>query len=142
MIRRPPRSTRTDTLFPYTTLFRSQSGPPSLSLGHASLGVPPSSASHRLSQTILCPPSFREAAIGRHEPLQHRTDQARNVAQRLPGFAAEDLGIGHKIAVESRRQLHRYLLGLVVGERPEVPRSGGRRGGEGGGTQCRTRWAA
>src|SRR3546814_16800654 len=26
MIRRPPRSTRTDTLFPYTTLFRSGSG--------------------------------------------------------------------------------------------------------------------
>src|SRR3546814_5681620 len=26
MIRRPPRSTRTDTLFPYTTLFRSKSG--------------------------------------------------------------------------------------------------------------------
>src|SRR3546814_6248476 len=25
MIRRPPRSTRTDTLFPYTTLFRSSS---------------------------------------------------------------------------------------------------------------------
>src|SRR3546814_9526171 len=27
MIRRPPRSTRTDTLFPYTTLFRSRSKP-------------------------------------------------------------------------------------------------------------------
>src|SRR3546814_15751596 len=27
MIRRPPRSTRTDTLFPYTTLFRSENGP-------------------------------------------------------------------------------------------------------------------
>src|SRR3546814_9321596 len=27
MIRRPPRSTRTDTLFPYTTLFRSIGGP-------------------------------------------------------------------------------------------------------------------
>src|SRR3546814_4980121 len=26
MIRRPPRSTRTDTLFPYTTLFRSAEG--------------------------------------------------------------------------------------------------------------------
>src|SRR3546814_16398330 len=26
MIRRPPRSTRTDTLFPYTTLFRSRDG--------------------------------------------------------------------------------------------------------------------
>src|SRR3546814_5905848 len=28
MIRRPPRSTRTDTLFPYTTLFRSEVGRP------------------------------------------------------------------------------------------------------------------
>src|SRR3546814_9294198 len=28
MIRRPPRSTRTDTLFPYTTLFRSATNPP------------------------------------------------------------------------------------------------------------------
>src|SRR3546814_4582650 len=28
MIRRPPRSTRTDTLFPYTTLFRSSHGRP------------------------------------------------------------------------------------------------------------------
>src|SRR3546814_2481426 len=28
MIRRPPRSTRTDTLFPYTTLFRSRRRPP------------------------------------------------------------------------------------------------------------------
>src|SRR3546814_5271080 len=27
MIRRPPRSTRTDTLFPYTTLFRSRGAP-------------------------------------------------------------------------------------------------------------------
>src|SRR3546814_4791895 len=27
MIRRPPRSTRTDTLFPYTTLFRSEQRP-------------------------------------------------------------------------------------------------------------------
>src|SRR3546814_20130292 len=27
MIRRPPRSTRTDTLFPYTTLFRSSTKP-------------------------------------------------------------------------------------------------------------------
>src|SRR3546814_2872484 len=34
MIRRPPRSTRTDTLFPYTTLFRSTfNGPFSLTVG-------------------------------------------------------------------------------------------------------------
>src|SRR3546814_13971342 len=30
MIRRPPRSTRTDTLFPYTTLFRSNGSKPVL----------------------------------------------------------------------------------------------------------------
>src|SRR3546814_10996374 len=33
MIRRPPRSTRTDTLFPYTTLFRSAPTPPPSSTG-------------------------------------------------------------------------------------------------------------
>src|SRR3546814_16923083 len=36
MIRRPPRSTRTDTLFPYTTLFRSQA----LSAAQATLTQP------------------------------------------------------------------------------------------------------
>src|SRR3546814_20186954 len=35
MIRRPPRSTRTDTLFPYTTLFRS------MSLGQVVIDGPP-----------------------------------------------------------------------------------------------------
>src|SRR3546814_13627442 len=44
MIRRPPRSTRTDTLFPYTTLFRSGEGPPAslrlrLAEDRATLGV-------------------------------------------------------------------------------------------------------
>src|SRR3546814_4178473 len=34
MIRRPPRSTRTDTLFPYTTLFRSDPGRIGLHLEH------------------------------------------------------------------------------------------------------------
>src|SRR3546814_17525205 len=33
MIRRPPRSTRTDTLFPYTTLFRSAASLPGAHLG-------------------------------------------------------------------------------------------------------------
>src|SRR3546814_4253113 len=54
MIRRPPRSTRTDTLFPYTTLFRSRScgsgrlttiGPESVSTFHTSHDTPPVSGS-------------------------------------------------------------------------------------------------
>src|SRR3546814_9575147 len=42
MIRRPPRSTRTDTLFPYTTLFRSLD-PPGVVAGFHGLRVMPSS---------------------------------------------------------------------------------------------------
>src|SRR3546814_18409653 len=37
MIRRPPRSTRTDTLFPYTTLFRSEPSGRLARLGEAGL---------------------------------------------------------------------------------------------------------
>src|SRR3546814_9233968 len=40
MIRRPPRSTRTDTLFPYTTLFRSAQRMREIGL-HIALGAPP-----------------------------------------------------------------------------------------------------
>src|SRR3546814_14224567 len=39
MIRRPPRSTRTDTLFPYTTLFRSSVIEEYLGTGAARAGV-------------------------------------------------------------------------------------------------------
>src|SRR3546814_14855554 len=47
MIRRPPRSTRTDTLFPYTTLFRSELGnreflPEILAITHVSAFASPS----------------------------------------------------------------------------------------------------
>src|SRR3546814_19243404 len=42
MIRRPPRSTRTDTLFPYTTLFRSEAQKLSRSEICMFFGVPPS----------------------------------------------------------------------------------------------------
>src|SRR3546814_17810824 len=38
MIRRPPRSTRTDTLFPYTTLFRSARG--------STMSLPRTAATH------------------------------------------------------------------------------------------------
>src|SRR3546814_5004165 len=47
MIRRPPRSTRTDTLFPYTTLFRSPR--PNPSQGTASRRSTPGSSNTTLS---------------------------------------------------------------------------------------------
>src|SRR3546814_5876535 len=51
MLRRPPRSTRTDTLFPYTTLFRS---PCAVNLAAASLWLrPETSASRRWRTTSV-----------------------------------------------------------------------------------------
>src|SRR3546814_1982394 len=41
MIRRPPRSTRTDTRFPYTTLFRSRRTPQNIVIGGAAGAFPP-----------------------------------------------------------------------------------------------------
>src|SRR3546814_12028080 len=41
MIRRPPRSTRTDTLFPYTTLFRSAADERKFSAFHSTAKIVP-----------------------------------------------------------------------------------------------------
>src|SRR3546814_10844132 len=50
MIRRPPRSTRTDTLFPYTTLFRSKRCAGSMAIGSTvpSTGASTDSATTRV----------------------------------------------------------------------------------------------
>src|SRR3546814_15788455 len=55
MIRRPPRSTRTDPLFPYTTLFRSPRTPPRSEpvFGREAGGTRgPVKADHRLSKLV------------------------------------------------------------------------------------------
>src|SRR3546814_3164643 len=66
MIRRPPRSTRTDTLFPYTTLFRS-----------------PRAAPHRTT-TAWMPPQAPKTTharphlpVARHPDHRCRTERAR-----------------------------------------------------------------
>src|SRR3546814_14475533 len=46
MIRRPPRSTRTDTLFPYTTLFRSSKARELHDLRNVAVQQPESSSAH------------------------------------------------------------------------------------------------
>src|SRR3546814_9431881 len=84
MIRRPPRSTRTDTLFPYTTLFRSNvravSRPEGAELqrraGRESEGV-----------TIALPRSRRER--GRRISLGSRTTSTFCVASRSEEHTSE-----------------------------------------------------
>src|SRR3546814_12591610 len=66
MIRRPPRSTRTDTLFPYTTLFRS------CQTGHSTCTCcSTSDAGNRLGKTMndMGPPRAPKSPISpRHSP--------------------------------------------------------------------------
>src|SRR3546814_14838787 len=74
MIRRPPRSTRTDTLFPYTTLFRSDPA-------HAA---------------AVC-------AAGRGAPAAARADPAAHRCGRRAGLAREfDLAFGAAAAARGR----------------------------------------
>src|SRR3546814_2515792 len=56
MIRRPPRSTRTDTLFPYTTLFRSAG---------AGAGGGRARRNYRLRRPKVLPDRARRARCGR-----------------------------------------------------------------------------
>src|SRR3546814_8952164 len=61
MIRRPPRSTRTDTLFPYTTLFRSAEAGPGIGIGAFGDGVDEGRAAmvERLPVGIAVGPLYR-----------------------------------------------------------------------------------
>src|SRR3546814_3464346 len=60
MLRRPPRSTRTDTLFPYTTLFRSN--------GEWEI--------HAHRQALAIPPGLRRQASGGRKRLRLRLGDA------------------------------------------------------------------
>src|SRR3546814_4515436 len=76
MIRRPPRSTRTDTLFPYTTLFRS--GDPDLSglqvnaVGAGPKAAPGACAGQNLHSGLE---AFQQSLIGTQHAL---ADDARS----------------------------------------------------------------
>src|SRR3546814_6786052 len=89
MIRRPPRSTRTDTLFPYTTLFRSV-----VLVGEDHHGV-------RADEAV----EFLELAeFQRQVALRRRQDAARGAARQV---GAERVPLGHPVAELLDQLLHR-----------------------------------
>src|SRR3546814_11337518 len=88
MIRRPPRSTRTDTLFPYTTLFRSihRRGDSEAFVGEIAFGIERHQRLILDDQQALDPPTFpREqhpSALIRRSArspisLRHRSEERR-----------------------------------------------------------------
>src|SRR3546814_5502783 len=78
MRRLPPRSTRTDTLFPYTTLFRSAAPPI----------VPNTERSLRYAEGNDCAPCARRWSRARSLRRCHRQDHRRTRRRPLPMGAA------------------------------------------------------
>src|SRR3546814_10298934 len=96
MIRRPPRSTRTDTLFPYTTLFRSAvnqrrvcANVPNLAIGiHRSVDLQVSEHAPQ-KQRIKC--DLRLMKSGRFSRRLDVDDPKHHALGAL--FAKDDIGI-------------------------------------------------
>src|SRR3546814_21092484 len=84
MVRRPPRSTRTDTLFPYTTLFRSADFRQCCKVGVAADHVP-----RHAYDVFGRGPGFGEdrERVGQ-QLLELRRQTAREAFDRLPSNAA------------------------------------------------------
>src|SRR3546814_6299143 len=87
MRRRPPRSTRTDTLFPYTTLFRSR--PAGFALGRLAV-LPPR---HVLERQHLDPLGGLPMLLG--EFLDRLLLQGEEL---LPVVEIRGLGLGEEVA--------------------------------------------
>src|SRR3546814_4783573 len=79
MIRRPPRSTRTDTLFPYTTLFRSRRRrlPHLRAGGGPRRGVGPDLLPDRRSG------AGRDGGVRRDRPVRRRSEEHTSELQSL-----------------------------------------------------------
>src|SRR3546814_2028877 len=80
MIRRPPRSTRTDTLFPYTTLFRSlRPAPPAGSATEQATPPLPCGTRRPPAPCGECPASCRQ----RKSNPQNRSEEHTSELQSL-----------------------------------------------------------
>src|SRR3546814_18425333 len=93
MIRRPPRSTRTDTLFPYTTLFRSVTRPSSLK----STQVTGIGLNYGPELRPLLARQFLD-----HAGRFHRAGAP--IAPRLPHFDGDEVGSNRSVT----RHVHRW----------------------------------
>src|SRR3546814_10492108 len=92
MIRPTPRSTRTDTLFPYTTLFRSPSVRPAIPGGANVVVMIRSFSDYALSQIVGGLPLKFRVEIGANgaEPFKFRTMDGRRWRWLVAGGRSEE----------------------------------------------------
>src|SRR3546814_11150170 len=99
MIRLPPRSTRTDTLFPYTTLFRSQ---PHDGDHDAEGSHPRVDAGGAVTRTALDRVEVEHERVRRHDDHEHADDDAQRDAE--DAHLAEDAERAAEIGRASCRE--------------------------------------
>src|SRR3546814_13060221 len=102
MIRRPPRSTRTDTLFPYTTLFRSYDGRNRKSTANAAErreGSDPSADRGGVELRLLGVTLRPQVTPPLAKPATHLSGQRRTARCVLAGLAR------HAYIAQTRRPL-------------------------------------
>src|SRR3546814_16345538 len=100
MIRRPPRSTRTDTLFPYTTLFRSRITATILATGPSMLSrIDCNGASHGIDE----PPACAGVAVATITKAAVAASATRLVPRRRAWIIGSLLGFGWRESGDSRR---------------------------------------
>src|SRR3546814_8816452 len=107
MIRRPPRSTRTDTLFPYTTLFRSLYGCSSLDRGD---DCRLDRFAERFGRLILVRPDERPRQSADSFCIACRGESIQLVERAVQRCERYGIGLGLEYSWEGRGQL---LLAFV-----------------------------
>src|SRR3546814_11945008 len=136
MIRRPTRSTRTDTLFPYTTLCRSRSGTMADIRKAAEAGK---DASIKRIRDWIALPSIAAENRSMAEGAAYMAELAKDA-----GFTNVEIvptdghpGVFGTIDVGAPRTLGIYFMYEVK----QYDRSEERRVGKEGVSQCKSRWA-
>src|SRR3546814_3290427 len=121
MIRRPPRSTRTDTLFPYTTLFRSQQAG---GLAGARIGFA-EDRSLEGHDTVVIAAAGPEHRRGRHQRTLGRLDDFQMAGTARLARDAIVAGVD-EADIFGRLLVEQSIAALRIG-RAVVPRAGQRR---------------
>src|SRR3546814_11968856 len=124
MIRRPPRSTRTDTLFPYTTLFRSGIAPLGGELRKEAAGGLAARRVLRIDVLRARHHAVRPVAIGldlggEHIDVADSTEEGKMVAAdngNAPADAPYDAAQRHEVGIDAvlLAGQHRSGLGAAV----------------------------
>src|SRR3546814_4338586 len=121
MILRPPKSTRTDTLFPYTTLFRSRDRPGPLGVPAHLVERPPAHRSlavrlGRLRRPGVAREGLRRGAAPRHPDRRHRLLPRRH---RPPGEGRVPRSEEHTSELQSLMRISYAVFCLKKNKTPQ-----------------------